>query len=636
LVGKAADSYIKKEIENDQHNNINKEQKFSPMIHQGYSFSDQHVADSSDSSDSDDDYQQRVGSSYSYRSHRKPKPPKKKIKKSSKIYLTDECPICYDELNEKRIAGKCGHVYCSECSKKIKLACPICKQTWDKNSITTIILSSKTVAKQAVLASNLVKEKETHNIDEPVVIENLISLGVQKITKIKQNNLEILSVLAKPLFFIDLALSIKHGWNLNRCVGSTDYEWSYCLSIQGITFLNIDLNKLMTEMVSFEWDELIEVINEIYPVSCDVYCTWKPGVFCLAIYGCHIKWPSLEGYDFIKRLQDHPTYSPVFLGLSNKVVIAKKHEHDISFKRIRLKYHTTYEVSTYTTKSSASVKILRKFLDHDPNTYNYTNEVKRLIPPEYEEYTELKGSSFGRENFISGLSGNIPEKHRDSELSWFMKKSSQAYLKYFTLTTEFIKKLAVRFGYRISNNRAYLSINQDYKIINDPMMVAVAFTKLLMVDIDYYPGRIANQEEGMKNLTNYCKQHPELLFRIYSTGSGLHYFLLSHEGNMNTDQHPLMMYHLGCDIPYLVFAHATKEFNVRLSLKIKDYKNKKTHPYKCLGNLGSGKPLSKLVNLCDKHIELSKKYANHLVDSGLIKDQMPSTSLPTVTTTTAP
>jgi hypothetical protein len=53
---------------------------------------------------------------------------KKKVKKIK----TDECPICYDKLEDINVCTtKCGHSFCMDCMKKVfkkkKSKCPICR-----------------------------------------------------------------------------------------------------------------------------------------------------------------------------------------------------------------------------------------------------------------------------------------------------------------------------------------------------------------------------------------------------------------------------------------------------------------------------------------------------------------------------
>lgn len=49
--------------------------------------------------------------------------------KVMKIFMTDKCPICYDDMNEC-VLFDCGHTICSRCTKNLQNEkCPICMQT---------------------------------------------------------------------------------------------------------------------------------------------------------------------------------------------------------------------------------------------------------------------------------------------------------------------------------------------------------------------------------------------------------------------------------------------------------------------------------------------------------------------------
>ena len=47
----------------------------------------------------------------------------------SKIIQSNECPVCLEHYNEKcpPVALPCGHVTCSQCTKKVNNVCPECR-----------------------------------------------------------------------------------------------------------------------------------------------------------------------------------------------------------------------------------------------------------------------------------------------------------------------------------------------------------------------------------------------------------------------------------------------------------------------------------------------------------------------------
>jgi len=143
----------------------------------------------------------------------------------------------------------------------------------------------------------------------------------------------------------------------------------------------------------------------------------------------------------------------------------------------------------------------------------------------------------------------------------------------------------------------------NYYIATDMMTNTyyICYRTLLMIDIDYYKHeKQRSKDELLTMIDNYCDQHKDYRFFIYSTRNGLHVFLVSHHMDYKSVQALQIMIDLDCDFYYVVYSYI-RGWSVRLNKK----KNEEDDQlYHFITDLGHGKIDPLLLKLVNLHINL--------------------------------
>lgn len=118
----------------------------------------------------------------------------------------------------------------------------------------------------------------------------------------------------------------------------------------------------------------------------------------------------------------------------------------------------------------------------------------------------------------------------------------------------------------------------------------ISFRDLLAIDYD--------EQSKLKIVYEFCRYHPEYLFKIVKTNRGFHCFLLSHEMHHQSPEAIKMMLRLRSD-PFHILGAINRGYSIRLN-----HKHNETQAYEEIATCGHGRCIPHLQNLYQYHLQL--------------------------------
>ncbi len=176
------------------------------------------------------------------------------------------------------------------------------------------------------------------------------------------------------------------------------------------------------------------------------------------------------------------------------------------------------------------------------------------------------------------------------------------------ISFDIIKLFADGVKHTLKKPQRLLHDDENYYICIDMFTNTyyVCYKTLLMVDIDFYKKDEKNTTEDIiKMFTDYCKDKPELKFRLYSSRNGIHGFLISQKSDSKSSKDIQIMIDLESDFYYTVYAYL-RGWSVRLNRK----KTDSDTLYKYICDIGEGNDNEDLINLVNLHINLVDTFKN--------------------------
>ena len=187
-------------------------------------------------------------------------------------------------------------------------------------------------------------------------------------------------------------------------------------------------------------------------------------------------------------------------------------------------------------------------------------------------------------------------------------------------TPDQISYFAKHLGNYIVKPQTIVKDHKDYYVAKDDLTNTwyMCLRQVMMIDIDlkFYD----NSECALKELRD-----SDLLFELYKSHSGYHAFCVSQTFNYDDNNTHKIMFDLGCDYFYIVWA-SIRGWSVRLNFKKKELLERLkdsslTEPlYTYLGLIGNlNAPINmKLKKLIKKHLNYSNRYINYPVIKSFI------------------
>jgi hypothetical protein len=186
-------------------------------------------------------------------------------------------------------------------------------------------------------------------------------------------------------------------------------------------------------------------------------------------------------------------------------------------------------------------------------------------------------------------------------------------------TPDVITTLAPALQRKIIKPQHLLHDDPDYYIAIDMLTNTYyqCFRSLLMVDLDFYKNPTSSPDSNpdaslqekaqplLDKLSQYCLNHPDLRFSVYTSQNGLHLFLLSQPMHYRQIESLQMMLDLGCDFFYIVYAYL-RGWCVRLNRKKRE--NHSDPLYRYLTDIGTGPTNEYLQKLVQLHLNLTEVF----------------------------